>query len=519
MESPTHLSFTAAGLAVALVALVYLRSVVNWRSRTRGRPLPPGPRSLPIVGNIFQAPHSKPWVGYRELCATYGDILHMEILGRHYVVLGSADVIMEYLDKRSANTSDRIRTPLLDLVGANINFAFFPYGQWWRRHRRTFWQYFNPTISPKYRPIQRETAHKFLYRLLSDSSQYVKHIRYTFSAAIVKVIYNNESEQAVENQMTWVDISQEGISQGLPPGKFLVEFLPFLRHLPSYFLGAELRKYSPRWRHAANLLKEARNSTAAHDSVVGNLFRKLAELSNEAQYDEEVAVVKNCAAVALEGGSDTMFSSLQTTFLAMSLNPEILRKAQAQLDSVVGPNRLPDWEDMDALPYITAIVKESLRWQNVLPLSVPHCTVEDDEVHGYFIPAGTVLVPNTWACMHDPEAYDEPDAYRPERFLKDGKLDPTVRDPSKFVFGYGRRNCPGRHYAEAALFINTASVLHVFDILPPLDQDGKPIRIEPRMTDGLVTYPEDCRCKIKPRSEQAEKLIKEAREDMAVAEA
>ena len=89
--------------------------------------------------------------------------------------------------------------------------------------------------------------------------------------------------------------------------------------------------------------------------------------------------------------------------------------------------------------------------------------------------------------MHDPEAYDEPDTYRPERFLKDGKLDPTVRDPSKFVFGYGRRICPGRYYAEAALFINTASVLHVFDIMPPLDQDGRPIRIEPRMTDGLVT--------------------------------
>ena len=91
--------------------------------------------------------------------------------------------------------------------------------------------------------------------------------RSTFSAAIVKVIYNNESEQAVENQMTWVDISQEGISQGLPPGKFLVEFFPFLRYLPSYFLGAELRKYSPRWRHAANLLKEVECARIKEDMV------------------------------------------------------------------------------------------------------------------------------------------------------------------------------------------------------------------------------------------------------------
>ena len=89
--------------------------------------------------------------------------------------------------------------------------------------------------------------------------------------------------------------------------------------------------------------------------------------------------------------------------------------------------------------------------------------------------------------MHDPEVYDHPDEFRPERFLKDGQLDPTVRDPLAYVFEYGRRKCPGRHYAEAALFINTVSVLHVFDITPPLDGDGIPIRIEPHMSDGLVS--------------------------------
>ena len=90
--------------------------------------------------------------------------------------------------------------------------------------------------------------------------------------------------------------------------------------------------------------------------------------------------------------------------------------------------------------------------------------------------------------MHDPDVYEDPEVYNPERFLKNGKLDPTVRDPWNFVFGYGRRVCPGRHYAEAALFINTASILHVFDITSPLDEDGNPIKIEPEMTDGLVTF-------------------------------
>ena len=93
------------------------------------------------------------------------------------------------------------------------------------------------------------------------------------------------------------------------------------------------------------------------------------------------------------------FSSLQTFFLALSLNPDVLRKAQAQLDAVVGPGRLPEYADRGNLPYITAIVKECLRWHPVLPLGVPHLTTQDMEYRGYFIPAKTILLANAWYVM------------------------------------------------------------------------------------------------------------------------
>ncbi len=80
----------------------------------------------------------------------------------------------------------------------------------------------------------------------------------------------------------------------------------------------------------------------------------------------------------------------------MSLYPEAQRKAQAELDAVIGPDRLPDYSDKVALPYVNAIVKEALRWQPVLAFSLPHMTVEDMEYSGYFIPKGTVLMPNSW---------------------------------------------------------------------------------------------------------------------------
>lgn len=87
---------------------------------------------------------------------------------------------------------------------------------------------------------------------------------------------------------------------------------------------------------------------------------------------------------------------MQATFLAMALYPEVQKKAQAELDAVVGPDRLPNFEDRDSLVYIAAIIKESLRWFNVTPLGISHRSVEDDVVSGYFVPAGSILVANIW---------------------------------------------------------------------------------------------------------------------------
>ena len=117
--------------------------------------------------------------------------------------------------------------------------------------------------------------------------------------------------------------------------------------------------------------------------------------------------------------------------------------------------------------------------------------------------------------MHDPKIYEDPDVFRPERFIRDGNLDfSTSPDHAKFVFGFGRRYgacglnsipsanltvapshvdriCPGRYFAENGLFINITSVLHVFDITPPVDEEGREIKIEPRVTNGLVWYVRD----------------------------
>nr|VWP02389.1 N/A [Ganoderma boninense] len=388
-----------------------------------------------------------------------------------------------YLDKHTANTSDRLRCPIVELPGSNLNFGFMRYGQWWRRHRRAFWQQFHQKAIQQYRHIHESITLIFLEMLLESPSRLNQLIRFNFASVMLKTAYDIDVKD--ENDL-YVQISEEaatGAVTGLVPGKFPVEYLPFLRHIPPWFPGARSQRLWKKWMAAGERLKNVPFEHAKAKLV----------LSVE---DEEI--IKNVGAVIFEG-----------MFLGVSLHPEVLRKAHAELDAVVGPYRMPNFGDRDSLVYVNAIIKESMRWHSVLPLGIPHATVADDEFRGYFIPAGTMLLANTWACMNDPEVYDDPDVFRPERFIRDGKLDrKTVRDPSAFVFGYGRRICPGRYFAEDTVFISVARILHVFDITPPVGEDGRPIKIEHVCSDTFVSYPEDFRCTIKARSAAAEALIR-----------
>lgn len=123
----------------------------------------------------------------------------------------------------------------------------------------------------------------------------------------------------------------------------------------------------------------------------------------------------------------------------MALNPEVVKKAHEELDRVVGKGRLPDFADRDDLPYINAVVKELFRWNPPFPISVPGRVTQDDVYRGYLIPAGATVIGNIWAICRDPDIYPDPEAFNPDRFLKDGKINPLVFDPEDRGFGAGRR--------------------------------------------------------------------------------
>jgi cytochrome P450 len=206
-------------------------------------------------------------------------------------------------------------------------------------------------------------------------------------------------------------------------------------------------------------------------------------------------------------------SSIMTFFLAMTLFPAVQEKASSEISAAIGPHRLPVSSDRSKLPYIEAIMKETHRWLLVAPMGLPHASTAEDTCRGYRIPAGSLLLANNFHFTHDPNVYPDPMVFRPERYLES----PTQPDPRQFVFGYGRRICPGRHVADNALFVTIAQVLTVFDIRKVVGRDGKDVEPEVRFVPGVIAHPVPFRCKIKVKKGR-EELVRKSQEQYPLGE-
>jgi len=207
-------------------------------------------------------------------------------------------------------------------------------------------------------------------------------------------------------------------------------------------------------------------------------------------------------------GIETTTSTLQTFVLAMLHFPAVMKKAQAELDSVIGSDRIPDFSDKDSLPYVNAVVSETLRWRPVAPLGAfPHAVTVDDDYHGMFIPKGSTVIANLFGMLHDPEMFPSPDAFLPERFLETS--DSRIQN-FEVPFGFGRRQCPGMHLARNSLFINISRMLWAFDILPALSTDGKEVVPDSwNYTTGNTSKPVSFDCRFVPRNEKITARIEE----------
>ncbi|EMD37505.1 hypothetical protein CERSUDRAFT_114144 [Gelatoporia subvermispora B] len=502
------------GIYLAAVSLCAVFSLLLRRfgtyKRQKSLPLPPGPKPWPLIGNVRDIPTIYPWKTYAEWGKQYGDIVHLRLFGQHMIVLNSWTDVSNLLEKRSANYSDRIHLEMLTLIGWDFSFGVMSYGPKWRKHRRAFHEHFNQTAVHAYRSQYLESRHKLLKLLHGKPEDSTRWIRHASGALIVSVVYGIELSDQDDEYVTLAEHAITGFANAANPGAFWVDFFPILKYVPPWVPGAGFQQKAAAWKRSTILMREIGWNNMVRDTPLPPVAALLAEKASRSEGDlriEAEQTAMNVCGLAYAAGVDTVVSTLRTFVLAMAMYPTIQRKAQDELDSVIGCERLPDIQDQNALPYINAVLKESLRWQPVVPITQAHVTSAEDEYKGYRIPKGSVMLQNTWAILHDPVEYPDPEQFRPERFLKDGKLDPDRRDPAIVAFGSGRRICPGRHFSDLWLFISIASILHVFEICPTQDENGNPIELAPHMVPGFISHPAEFSCTIRPRSQAATALV------------
>ncbi|TFY59478.1 hypothetical protein EVG20_g7775 [Dentipellis fragilis] len=504
------MEITALDISLAVVGLWLLKRVLTSRPSA---PLPPGPKGFPLIGNVLDMPTSHEWVTFTRWAKEFGGLIYLNLLGQPFIIINSHKKAVEMLEKKSVIYSDRpVLTMGSELVGWKNTLALTGYGERFREYRRMLHRLMGTRSNmEKFHPIEELETHRFLRRVLENPDDLQAHIRKTAGAIILNMAYGYKIKDGDDPLVNNVEIAVDQFSEATAPGAFLVDVLPILRYVPGWVPGTAWKQLAKLWHDNLMTMVEMPLDFVKQQMATGDALPSFTStyLENPDMNAEQEHVVKWAAASLYSGGADTTVSATYSLFLALAIHPEVQRKAQAEIDAVIGTDRLPTFHDRERLPYVDAIVKEILRWNPVGPLGVPHRLMEDDMQDGYLIPKGSIVVANIWKFLHDEQTYVDPIAFNPDRFMPSAGKEPEV-DPRTYVFGFGRRICPGLNLADASMFISVAMVLAVFDISKAVE-NGRVVEPVVEYTGTTISHPKPFKCSVKPRSEKAAALIKSVR--------
>ncbi|KAJ6477642.1 putative monooxygenase [Mycena sanguinolenta] len=498
---------STAAILVGVVAVGY----VLWKSAPRKSNVPPGPRRWPLIGSVLEMPRRYQWETFSKWAKTYGSIVYVDALGQPLFIINSAKVANDLLDKRSSIYSDRPSLTMATLSGTAHGFGTQSYNENWRQQRKIVAQAFSPSGVTRYYALQETESRKLVHGLLDDPSTLASQTQLRMGGIIFWIVYGHHVKDENDPFLTAGLTKIEIFSKSTTPGVWAVDFLPILRYIPSWLPGSGFLRIANEWQKVS---KDAvwgpyswcKNNLATGTVLLPNLCAQhLAEVDGTLSEEQEDRLAWAAAAV-LGGGLDTNTSSILTFFRAMILNPSVQRKAQEEIDTVIGPDRLPIIQDRASLPYVRGLITEVFRWQPAAPLGFPHKLSQDDIYNGMYFPKGSVIIPNAWHMLHDPEVYPNPVEFDPDRYRG---LDSEMDKVTDISFGFGRRACAGRYLAEGTLFAVVATVLATCQILPIRDNEGNAVLPDISYTSesGTIGFPSPFDCDIKCRSQQALDLL------------
>ncbi|TWU71434.1 hypothetical protein ED733_002394 [Metarhizium rileyi] len=466
-----------AGVVLVFTIITFCLYSIVVRERDIKR-LPPGPKGVPVLGNIRDfppkgVPEFQHWLLHKDL---YGPMSSVRVLGQTIILIHARDAAHEVLTKSSSKTSDRPASEFAtNLCGYDRLFVLRGDDKRFRRCRKLVHQHLGTkTTAAKFDHDQNLATHQLLLRLLTDPDGLFNHVGQHSSGTVLRITYDYTISETKKDPLKTAKQFRKVAEQ--------------MANVPYRFVQQHMASGTYKESFVSGLIKQLREETTQCETLTAR--------------DEDE--IKSTAAVMYLAGAETIVTAIRVFILCMILYPEVQREAQEEIDRVLGPNRLPSASDLESLPYIDALVKESYRWSPAVPLGLAHCTSEELWYDGYTIPKGAIIMPAVWYFLHDPHVYDTPDRFDPSRFLEPR----NQRDPRSDVFGYGRRQCPGRFLAHTFLFLTFARILASFDIRKAVDEQGRDMDVKLELGSGIGCFPTEHPYAITPRSEAHANMIR-----------
>jgi len=432
------------------------------------------------------------------------------------LILTSPTVVRDLLVERGSIFSSRLEFEVLGRVMLRMGgIGATPYDDRWRLHRKIANSFLAPRALDKFNHVIDEEGINFVKAIWKESqSGLVNPIphcaRYPLNSMLY-ILYGWRTQGINDPIVKRAMELGEGFAEITGILQNAVDFLPWLRYLPNKNVVKAQKLHEAFIETWGGLIENNGKLLDKGEGNAGALSAILWESYKEGKMDwTDVCMFSTGIMLA---GIETTAGTIAWLIAILSKRPDLQAKAHAEIDSVIGNNRLPDFSDESSLPYIRALLKETLRYRNPFPQGIPHMSTEDQVYNGYFIPKNTIAMINVWGIHFDENKFPNPELFDPERYINDttnalesaNLPDADARD--HFAFGAGRRICVGTSLAEREMFLAISRFLWAFRIIPrPVE---KQINLE-AYSGELPRTPVEYEIEIVPRHANVGDLLEQA---------
>ncbi|NXT07886.1 CP2K1 protein, partial [Prunella fulvescens] len=482
---------TSIVLVLILAFLSILKTAGFWNNDQRQN-FPPGPRPLPIIGNLLLFDLKRPYRTYLQLSKKYGPVFSVQMGHRKVVVISGYETVKEALVNQADAFVERPKIPVFEDLTSKGNGVVFAHGENWKVMRR-----FTLTALRDFgmgkKAIEDRIVEEYGHLADSIASQEgnpidaSKIINAAVANIIVSILLGKRFDYKDSRFVRLINLTNENMRLAGKPLVTMYNIFPYL----GFLLRANKALLRNRdefhdfiqvtfVEHLKNLDKNDQRSF-----IDAFLVKQQEEKSTTNGYFHNgnlLTLVSNL----FTAGVETTSTTLNWGFLLMLKYPEIQKKVQEEIEQVIGSNP-PRIEHRAQMPYTDAVIHEIQRFANILPLNLPHETVTDVTLQGYFIPKGTYIIPLLSSVLKDQSQWEKPDTFYPEHFLDaNGKF---VKKDAFMPFSAGRRICAGETLAKMELFLFFTSLLQRFNFHPPPGVSNSDLDLSPAISFTVIPKP------------------------------